>query len=238
MISVEELIYEFKLALNKVNRQDNVDIPIEDIIVYLNKAQLSWVETKLNTNNALRVGYDSIRKRIDDLQILKETNIELITNKTNNLRHLGYKCSLDNLENYMFYVSSYSVAKKNSCEGVISNDLVRSGDLETRYLDVNHSPSFEWRTTLATLGDNELYVYTDGSFDISKVFINYLRYPQKIDIQGYTKFDGTSSLSQDSELPFYAKDDLVNLAVKFAAQANDNQAQAVFAEDRFMKNSE
>jgi len=138
----------------------------------------------------------------------------------------------------MFYVSSYSVAQKNSCEGIISNDLVRSGDLETRYLDINHSPSFEWRTTLATLGDNELYVYTDGSFDISKVFINYLRYPQKIDIQGYTKFDGTSSLSQDSELPLYAKDDLVNLAVKFAAQANDNQAQAVFAEDRFMKNSE
>ena len=34
MISVEELIYEFKLTLNKVNRQDNVDIPIEDIIFY------------------------------------------------------------------------------------------------------------------------------------------------------------------------------------------------------------
>ena len=37
MISVEDLIYEFKLNMNKVNRQDNVDIPVEDIIVYLNK---------------------------------------------------------------------------------------------------------------------------------------------------------------------------------------------------------
>ena len=54
MISVEELVYEFKLALNKVNRQDNVNIPIEDIIVYLNKAQMSWIKTKINPNNVYR----------------------------------------------------------------------------------------------------------------------------------------------------------------------------------------
>jgi len=238
MISVEELIYEFKLTLNKVNRQDNVDIPIEDIIVYLNKAQISWIETKLNPNNVFKAGFESIRKRIDDLQILKQTNTELIPKKTNDLLHKGYTCSLAAATDYMFYVSSYSVAKNNSCEGILSNDLVRAGDLTTRYLDVNHSPSFEWRTTLATLGDNELQVYTDGSFEITKVFINYLRYPRNIDAQGYTKFDGSSSKNQDCELPLYAKDDLINLAVKFAAQANDNQSQAMYAEDRYLKNSE
>ena len=31
---------------------------------------------------------------------------------------------------------------------------------------------------------------------------------------------------------------IVDLAVKFAAQSNDNQIQAVFAEDRLVKNSE
>ena len=54
MISVEELVYEFKLALNKVNRQDNVNITIEDIIVYLNKAQMYWIKTKINPNNVYR----------------------------------------------------------------------------------------------------------------------------------------------------------------------------------------
>jgi len=32
MIPVQELIYEFKLSLNKMDRQDNVQIPLEDIL--------------------------------------------------------------------------------------------------------------------------------------------------------------------------------------------------------------
>lgn len=238
MISVEELVYEFKLALNKVTRQDNVDVPIEDIIIYLNKAQMSWIKTKINPNNVYRSGFEAIRKRIDDVQILKVGDIELKPVKTNDLLRKGYSCSLSDAKDYMFYISSYSVANKNKCEVILTNDLVKSGDLTTKYLDVNHSPSFEWRTTLATLGDDSLTVYTDGSFQIDKVFINYLRYPQKIDIQGYTKFDGTLSTDSDCELPEYAKDGIVDLAVKFAAQASDNQSQSVYADDRLNKNSE
>jgi hypothetical protein len=238
MISTEELVYEFKLALNKVNRQDNVNIPIEDIIVYLNQAQISWVKTKLNPNNIYRAGYEAIRKRIDDLQVLKKDNIELKPVKTNDQLHIGYNCSLEDAENYMFYINSYSKAIKNTCSGILTHDLIRSGDLTTRYLNVNYSPSFEWRTTLVTLGDNNLTVYTDGTFEIDSVFINYLRYPKRIDITGYLKLDNTQSINQDCELPEYAKSDIVDLAVKFAAQANDNQAQSVFAEDRLIKNSE
>lgn len=238
MISVEELVYEFKLALNKVTRQDNVDIPIENIIVYLNQAQVSWIKNKLNPNNIYKAGYEAIRKRIDDLQVLKEDNTELKPVKSNDLLHIGYNCSLEDAKDYMFYINSYSVANKNTCSGILIHDLIRSGDLTTRYLNVNYSPSFEWRSTLVTLGDNNLTVYTDGSFQIDKVFISYLRYPKKIDIQGYTKLDNTQSINQDCELPEYAKQDIVDLAVKFAAQANDNQAQAVYAEDRLIKNSE
>ena len=238
MIPVEELIYEFKLTLNKVNRQDNIDIPIEDIIVYLNKAQVSWIKTKINPNNVYKVGYDSIRKRIDDLQILKVSNVPLNPNKTNDLFHLGYDCPLKDAANYMFYISSYAMGKKGKCSEPLSVDLIRHGELTTKYLDGNYNPSFEWRTTIATLGNDNLTVYTDGKFTVEKVYVTYLRYPLDIDVQGYVKFDGTNSLNQDSELPEYAKADIVDLAVKFAAQSTDNQAQAVFAEDRLNKNSE
>jgi len=238
MIPVEELIYEFKLTLNKVNRQDNIDIPIEDIIVYLNKAQVSWIKTKINPNNVYKVGYDSIRKRIDDLQILKVSNVPLKPNKTNDLFHVGFDCPLKDAANYMFYISSYAVAKSGKCSQPIEIDLVRHGELTTKYLDNNYSPSFEWRTTLATLGNDNLTVYTDSKFKIEKVFVTYLRYPLDIDVEGYVKFDGTNSKNQNSELPEYAQSDLVDLAVKFAAQSTDNQAQAVFAEDRLNKNSE
>ena len=238
MIPVEELIYEFKLTLNKVNRQDNIDIPIEDIIVYLNKAQVSWIKTKINPNNVYKVGYESIRKRIDDLQVLKVPNVPLKPNKTNDLFHLGYDCPLKDAANYMFYISSYAMGKKGKCSVPMTIDLIRHGELTTKYLDNNYNPSFEWRYTFATLGNDNLTVYTDGKFTVEQVYITYLRYPLDIDVQGYVKFDGTNSVNQNSELPEYAKSDLVDLAVKFAAQSTDNQAQAVFAEDRLNKNSE
>lgn len=238
MIAVHDLVYEFKLMLNKVNRQDNVDVPIEDILVYLNRAQLAWIKTKINPNNVYKAGYDSIRKRIDDLQRLKVDNIALTPVKTNDLLYLGFDCSIDGLNDYMFYLSSYAVAKKKKCEKTLTIDLVKHGDLSTRYLDANFSPSFEWRTTLATLGDNKLTVYSGEDFSIQKVFLTYLRYPKAIDMEGYTKLDGTNSVDADCELPEYAKPDIVDLAVKFAAQSNDNQAQAVYAEDRLVKTSE
>lgn len=238
MIPVEELIYEFKLTINKVNRQDNIDIPIEDIMVYLNKAQVSWVKTKLNPNNVYRVGYDSIRKRIDDLQILKQSNVLLKPIKTNDLFHLGFDCPLKDAVNYMFYISSYAIAKQNKCSVPLNIDLIRHGELTTKYLDDNFTPSFEWRNTLATLGSDNLTVYTNGKFTVDQVYITYLRLPLNIDVQGYVKFDGSNSANQNCELPEYAKSDIVDLAVKFAAQSNDNQAQAVFAEDRLTKNSE
>ena len=238
MISVHDLVYEFKLMLNKVNRQDNVDIPLEDILVYLNRAQLSWIKTKINPNNIYKAGYDSIRKRIDDLQKLKVDNVALNPVKTNDLLYLGVDCSLENIKDYMFYLSSYAVAKKNKCEKTMTIDLVKHGDLSTMYLDANFSPSFEWRTTLATMGDDKLTVYTGSDFQLKKVFITYLRYPKNIDMEGYTKLDGIDSTNQDCELPEYAKHDIIDLAVKFAAQSADNQSQAVYAEDRLVRNSE
>jgi len=238
MINVEELVYEFKLMINKVNRQDNVDIPVEDIIVYLNRAQMSWIKTKINPNNVYKTGYESIAKRIDDLQVLKKSSIRLSPIKTNDLFYTGFACSLEDVADYMFYVNSTCVAHKQDCKKNLTIDLVKQGDLTNMYLDANFSPSFEWRTTLATIGDNKLYVYTDGEFTIQGVYLTYLRYPQNIDILGYTKLDGTVSQNVNCELPEYAKGDIVDLAVKFAAQSNDNQIQAVFAEDRLVKNSE
>jgi hypothetical protein len=50
--------------------------------------------------------------------------------------------------------------------------------------------------------------------------------------------DETDSTNVNCELPYYAKTDIVDLAVKFAAQSNDNQIQAAFADNRLTKDSE
>jgi hypothetical protein len=238
MIPVEELIYEFKLNLNKMDRQDNVQIPLEDILVFLNQGQLSWIKSKIGENNIFRDGYEGTRKRIDDLQTLKVDDASLPLIKTTDVLHKGYKADLKTLPDYMMYVMSHAGARKGECKTGLSVDLIRQNDLSTLYFDANFSPSFEWRNTFATIGQDNITVYTDDTFELENLYLTYLRYPKLIDSEGYIKLDGMDSSKQDCELPYYAKPDILNLASKFAAQSLDNQAQAVFAEDRSVKNSE
>jgi hypothetical protein len=238
MIPVEELIYEFKLNLNKMDRQDNVQVPLEDILVFLNQAQLSWVKSKVGENNIFRDGYEGTRKRIDDLQVLKVDDVSLTLQKTTDVLYKGYKADLKTIPNYMMYIMSHVGARKEDCKAGLTVDLIRQNDLSTLYFDANFSPSFEWRSTFATIGQDNIIVYTDETFEIENLYLTYLRYPKAIDSEGYIKIDGLDSSKQDCELPYYAKADLLNLATKFAAQSVDNQAQATFAEDRSVKNSE
>jgi len=237
MISVNELINEFKLSLNKVAREDNFSLPTPDIITFLNKAQMSWVKVRMNPNNTLKAGYESIRKRIDDLQLLKVNDYKLGVVKSVEPVYQSYVCSLKDAPDYMFYIASHSMAKKGNCEDALFNNLVREGDLRAHYFDVNYNPNFEWRETLATLGSDNLYVYVTD-FEVTGVHLTYLRYPQYIDVEGYVRLDGTPSVDQDCELPEYAKQDIVDLAVKFAAQATDNAFQSQAADNRITLNDE
>ncbi len=235
MIKVDDIDYEFELKINKVSREDNQKIPLEHRLMFYNMAQMTWIKSKLNQNNIYKIGYEGFRKRIDDLQVLKINNYKLAAAKTDNLRYKGYKSSIV-ISDYMFYVSSYASASYKGCKDTIGVNLVKEGELETIYFDSNYTPSFKWRETLATIGDNKLYVYTDGKFTLSDVYLTYLRKPKEIDRVGYVKLDGTDSVDQDCELPEYAKNDIVDLAVKYAAQSTDNAFQVQMSKERETNN--
>lgn len=238
MIPTQELIYDFKLNLNKMDRNDNVVVPLEDILVFLNQAQISWIKLKIGENNVYRDGYEATRKRIDDLQVLKVENKPLLLEETNDVLYKGYKANLALIPDYMLYVMSHVGASKADCKAGLTIDLIRQNDLTTMYFDANLSPSYEWRNTLATIGGGYITVYANDSFELETLYLTYLRYPKPLDSEGYIKIDGSESVNRDCELPYYAKQDILDLASKFAAQSTDNQAQASFAEDRFVKNSE
>lgn len=221
-----------------MDRQDNVLIPLEDILVYLNQSQLSWIKTKIGENNIYKDGYEATRKRIDDLQTLKVNNRSLQLTKTTDVLYKGYKADLKLIPDYMLFVMAHVGATKQGCTAGLTIDLIRQNDLSNMYFDANFGPSYEWRSTLATIGEDNIIVYTDESFDLENLYLTYLRYPKPIDSEGYINLDGQDSVNRDCELPYYAKQDIVDLAAKFAAQATDNQNQAVFAEDRIVKNSE
>ena len=235
MIKVDELLYEFELRINQLDRQDNQNIFLENKLIHLNNAQISWVKSKLNPNNIYKIGYEGMRKRIDDLQVLKVNNKKLTLRLGNNKKYLNYEASLD-IEDYMFYQAAYLEASKGSCNNTISVNLIKEGQVSVLYYNENYQPSYFWMETIATIGNNTLYVYYTEDFSIDNVYLTYLRKPKKIDKEGYVNFDGTDSVNQDCELPEYAKSDILDIAVGYAAMATDNQLQAQFAKLREQNN--
>lgn len=237
MISVESLLYKIDLKLNKVAALEHQVIPLENKILSLNEAQLKLVKTKLDPNNQLGLGLDAFKKRYEDLEVLIEAaskhplnliNVDPILNR--------WEADLTLLSpKYMFYIDSYLLADKGTCRNnvvYVNKDLVKHADVITLLNNTNYKPSFEYAETFCTISDFQLEIYTDGTFTPTKIFVNYIRYPQPIDYPGYIRLDGTSSTKSDSELPEYLEDELLNFAIQELAMDTENVPAVQFTQER------
>lgn len=227
MIPVDNLLYGVDQKLNKLSTLTNKRISEEDKLLAINSAQTTIILTKLNPNNPLLLGFEGNKKRYEDLQILIEPShlhkLELQQKDTNLNK---WTASLEILKpKYMFYVDGYILANKGECrERIIylNHALTKHGDVTTLINNSNYKPSFEWQETFNTITKDEIDVYTDGTFTPTALYISYIRYPKEVDVEGYEKMDGTMSKRQDSELPSYLMDELLNIAVRELAYNTEN----------------
>jgi hypothetical protein len=227
MISVKSLIYEIDYKLNKVATLVHQEIPLENKIIALNEAQIKLVKTKLNPNNTLNQGFEAHKKRYEDLQILIEPqHLHKLKLKLSDKRLYKWEASLRDLSpSYMFYLDAYVLAEKEECKNrvlFVNKDLTKHGDVAVLLANNNYKPSFEYQEVPCTLTSDKIEVYTDGTFTLSDLYLSYIRYPKKIDIEGYINLDGQPSVEQDCELADYLKDELLNLTMLELSMITEN----------------
>lgn len=237
MIKVTRLLYKIDLRLNKLATNDHQAIPVEDKIITLNSAQIKLLKLKLDENNIYKQGLDAFKKRYEDLQFLIESphkhplDLQLVDKQLNK-----WTADLSLLDpKYMFYIDSYALADKDVCKDhvmYVNKDLTKHADVTVLLANNFVNPSFEYQDTFCTVSDNKYEIYSDGIFTFSKVYLSYIRYPQKIDIEGYINEDDTPSITQDSELPEYLEDELVDLAVMDLAMSTENISAAQSSQQR------
>jgi hypothetical protein len=226
MIDVKELLYDIDLKLNKIGSNEHQGIELENKIIALNDAHINIVKTKFSENNIYKVGLDGSQKRINDLEILVEKDKFLpLTNDHSPLK--SWSASLDLLKpEYMLGIpgSEYIVADKGSCKSnPLVINLVKSGDINITLKNTNTSPSFEYQEVPGTISGHKWQIYTDGSFTPTRMYLWYVRYPKKVDFEGYTHFDGKPSTVINSELPYYLKEEIVDIAVRSLGLSTENQ---------------
>lgn len=229
MIGVDELLYGIDQRLNKLATNAHQQIPLEDKILAINSGQNILILRKVDGNNIYKIGLDGFKKRYQDLQFLVENPEDHpLTPVLTDVYLNKYIASTADLSPaFMFYVDSYVIADKGDCKDRViytNADLVKHADITLLLKDSNFKPSFEYQETIIDISQDELHVYTDGTFAPKTLYTSYIRYPKKVDKAGYENFDGTPSVDQDCELEAYLKDELLDIIVENLAMYTENQS--------------
>jgi len=242
MIPVDSLLYKIDQRLNKLSTNSHQQIFLEDKILALNEAQIKLIKQKTDGFSIVSgLGLDAFKKRYEDLQSLVVDYDEgkLLLKKTNKVLN-QYSANLNKLlPQYMFYIDSYLLADKGRCKDRIiwiNRDLAKHGDLQFILNNDHYKPSFEYQETFNVLSSDEISIFTDGTFTPKSIYVSYMRYPVYIDKEGYVKFDGKNSLSQDCELEVYLEDELLDLAVQNLAMYIENQSAIQTSQIRIQTN--
>lgn len=227
MIDIKELLYDIDLKLNKVGSNEHQNIELENKIIALNDAQINLIKTKYTENNNYKVGLDGFQKRYNDLEEIVEKNKYLDLVADNNPLK-SYSADLNTLDpKYMLGIpgSEYVLADKGNCtDRPLAILQVRHGDINKALANTNTSPSFEYQELPGTISGHKYQVYSDGSFIPKKLYLWYIKYPNKVDFEGYWHLDGSASQTVNCELPYYLKEELVDLAVRNLAMITENQS--------------
>jgi len=219
--------YDFKVKINKIDSQKYRNFRVPEIDWKLNEAQDILIRLIAFPRIFQGVSFEVNQRSIDDLRTIMVDNLSLSAQKVDN----RYMFTLPN--DYMHHVSSKILCTKGECSKYIRSNIVRhETEFETDTFTVS---SFEWEevnilfssiTTIplpdapTSVNLSVIYAYTDDSFEISSMLLNYLRKPKYIhsadDAVGgtYTLPDGTVlSGYQNCELPETLHKEIVDLAV-------------------------
>ena len=239
MIPVDSLLYKIDQKLNKLSTNEHQQIQLEDKILALNEAQIVLIKRKVDGISS--IGIDASRKRYEDLQSLVENYIDHpLTPVLEDANINQWTVDITSLSpQYMFYIDSYILADKGKCKDRmvwINQDLAKHGDIALLFKNEHYKPSFEYQETFNVISSGKMSVFTDGTFEPTKLYIMYLRYPQYIDKAGYVKFDGTDSTDVNCELADYLEDELLDVTVQSLTMYTENVSAVQSAQLRIQTN--
>ena len=199
------LTIKIKQRLNKLDSQDYDNIECWQVVEAFNKAQVEWVRRQLHGINIVKEGDEQSTRRIDDLQILLNTQPLNVTDEV-----FFYSGPVP--ENYLQWKRVDTFAKSDCCDSRrMIVYLAEEANLNNLLRDAGKKPSFDWGETFATLKDNRVNIYTNDEFDVQSADLTYYRQPVKVQIQGcvdpYTGVESTTNV--ESEF----KDDIIEVII-------------------------
>ncbi len=212
-MTIKDMHYDFKKKYNKIDSQQNRNLLIPEIDWTLNEAYELYVKMIAQPRTKSYLGFEVNQRSIDDIRTIVINNNCL--NVVNNVVTLPI--------DYWHYVKGHADISKGTCLNVRAKFHVRQHDDDFENSPFDNS-NFEWRTVNGLFYQNGIQVYTDGTFKVNKVCIDYIKKLTYIhnaeDFRGGTyKLPSGVTLtgSVNCELPEHTHREIVDIAVLLAS---------------------
>ena len=236
-MNIQELHYSFNLKVDKIDSLDVDSFNDVERDWILNYAIDVFVKQRYGITNNKQYGFETITKRRDDLRSLHKKEFEIIPvlYKTN-----LYEAPLNNIINpktntlpkdYWFCTRLRADIKKLECVKNVEVKETQTDDLNSGLKYNFYKPSFKWGRILSTFNDDTLdnknpdeilgsvFLHTDG-FSVEKVYIDYVKKPNKVWIGTYNSLDGKyivgTTIPVQCDLPDHTHEELTTLAASLA----------------------
>lgn len=212
-MTIKDMHYDFKKKYNKVDSQQNRNLLIPEIDWTLNEAYELYVKMIAQPRTKSYLGFEVNQRSIDDIRtiVINGNCLDVVSN----IATLP--------DDYWHHVKSYALISKGICLNVKAKFHIRQHDDDFENSPFDNS-NFEWRTVNGLFYQDGIQVYTDGTFTVNKVCIDYIKKLKYIhnaeDFRGGTyKLPSGVVLtgSEDCELPEHTHREIVDIAVALAS---------------------
>ena len=222
-MKVQEMHYEVKRRINKVDSNQNRNLLVPEIDLALNEAQMLFVKMVAEPRVSYHLGVETTQRNIDELRTI------IVHDSTVNVNN-DHVAKLP--EDYLYFLRAYATMNKTGCpNGVKARVYIqRHNDLYEE--SVFTKSSFEWRTVNGVFvevdtADSGIQLSTIDGVSYSNLILSYIRRPKLIyygsgfGANGYklpsgyypnTTSTSTNPSDQDCELPESTHNEIVDIA--------------------------
>lgn len=206
-MTIQEMHYDFKTKVNKVDSGGSRNLIIPEIDHLLNLALEIFVEAVAFPRKRDLKGFEKSTWTMESIRnLVKSSNFT----KTEDYFEIP--------SDYWYYVKSSALATKGNCSDVELGVKVRQHDDDFKNSPFDKS-SFEWREVNATFDENGIKLYSDD-FTVTSLIVTYIKkHPYIHNANSYTGNTYTNlkgnvlTGTQDCILQDSKHKDIVDIAV-------------------------
>lgn len=218
-MNIGKMQFEVKRKLNRLDSQQNRNFKIPVLDNIINEAIEIYIASIAQPRVQNQLGFETSQRSIDDIRTIV---IDRKPIKTTKIDSKSYTISLPT--DYQYFISATALIKKQGCEDRTARCIPTQHDdrFEESVFD---DSSFGWREVNIWFYEGGIKIFTDGTFDIDTVYLNYIRKHKYVHnaeaflpAKQYISLDGVLLKgSQDCELPEPTHREIVDIAVLLMA---------------------